>query len=95
MAKEINVFTALCASVALGLAGYVIGSSQFSPKQAVEQVDLNGDGFQDLVIEQVSGKKVPLYGLGIVNKYLSAEEMLRLHSNSTVDYKTIESKLNE
>ncbi|MBU1136312.1 MAG: hypothetical protein KJ559_02280 [Nanoarchaeota archaeon] len=66
-----------------------------SPKKAHIQQDLNQDGVQDLVIESNGGQKTALYGVKEGDKitYISTSEMMK--PDSIIDYRTIESKLNE
>jgi hypothetical protein len=84
-------------------AGITIGAMYATkacnePKQAiVSKVDLNQDGVLDLIIEKETGYKVPMYGVkeGDSIRYVTAKEMMKLHPDSLIDYKIIESRLNK
>lgn len=79
-----------------GIGTAYFADSVMTPKKVYvpEVVDLNQDGIQDLVIEQGQGHKIPMYGIG-GGEYVSASEMIERNPESTIDFKTIEAKLNE
>ena len=79
------------------IMAFGVAEATFAPTQAIVREDLNQDGIYDLVIEEADGTKVPMYGIreGKRMMYFSASEMMKRDPNSVINYKTIESKLNE
>jgi hypothetical protein len=95
--KEYAISFVIGAGV-FGIGTAHLGGWALSPKQAyVHEADLNQDGVPDLIIEQGQGFKVPMYGIreGENVRYISASEMMERNPDSIINYKTIESKLNE
>ncbi|MBR9683781.1 hypothetical protein GOV03_04550 [Candidatus Woesearchaeota archaeon] len=86
------------ATIGLGLT--YIGGTLAEPKHSYAAGDLNQDGIPDMVIEQVSGYKTPMYGVpvgkGIL--YVTASEIKKRSTNfehPKFDYQGMEEFLNE
>lgn len=67
------------------------------PNTVEKTKDLDGNGLDDLILKLNDGKKIPLFALqkGDQVKYFTPEQILKENPNSIVDYKRIESKLND
>ncbi|MEK6886812.1 MAG: hypothetical protein AABW88_03190 [Nanoarchaeota archaeon] len=98
--KEYAIGFVIGAGVSMTGTAYLL-TWALLPKQAytltLQADDLNQDRIPDLVIEQGQAHKVPMYGIrdGKNIRYVSASEMMKRNPNSMINYKTIESKLNE
>lgn len=66
------------------------------PNTVEKTKDLDGNGIDDLILKLNNGNKIPLFGIENGNqvKYFTPEQMLEENPNSIIDYKRIESKLN-
>jgi len=66
------------------------------PNTVEKTKDLDGNGIDDLILKLNNGNKIPLFASEKENqiRYSTPEQMLEENPNSIIDYKRIESKLN-